>query len=214
MRDENELWRIIDSARAEINQGRAPLALRHLGEIRRDVEDSKNSLLSAHQQLAFAEGLAGTCDPSSETEFQDALHQVSNLLDRDPLLELRANEHYARCLCHKGRRSLALQHYESAKKLAIEFGLPEDRARLQMCLISITLEIDADPRLAGFRNLKKAAMDADYTWQEQLAALMQYLGESEILEKGLLAARQYGSVEYFRHLLKSLREEQRDEIPG
>jgi hypothetical protein len=214
MRDENELRRVIERARAEINQGRAPLALRHLGEIRRDVEDSGILSLAAQHQLAFAEALATNCDPAAEDEFQDAVQQVTNLPDRDPLLEMRAHEHYARCLCQKKRRSLALKEYELAKKLAVEFGLPEDRARMQLCLMSIMLEIDEDPRVNDFRNLKKVVKDADFTWQEQLAALMQYLGESEVQEAGLQVARKRGSEEYFQSLLKSLREEQRNEISG
>src|SRR4029077_4234582 len=174
-----------------------PLARRHLGEIRREVEQHCDASLSAHHQLAFAEALAASYDPSSESEFEDAVRHVSDLPERDPLLEMRAHEHYARCLRHKGRLSLALQHYESAKKLAVEFGLREDRARLQMSLVSINLEIDKDPRVENFRNLKKIARDVDYTWQEQLAAVTLFLGESESGEIGLLAARDRGSMEYF-----------------
>jgi hypothetical protein len=211
MRDENELWAAIDRARSQINQGKGPLAVRYLGEIRRDVEDSGNPQMSAHHQLAFAEALATNCDRSAELEFQEAVEQVSNLPERDGPLELRAREHHGNCLCRKGRRSLAMREYELAKKLAIEFGSAEDRARIQMSLISITLEIDKeeidkDPRAPDFRNLKNAAKDGDCTWQEQLGAWFRHLGDSEA-DTGLSFARERGSVDYFRGLLKSMREE-------
>jgi hypothetical protein len=206
MRDENELWAAIDRARCQINQGKGPLAVRYLGEIRRDVEDSGNPQLSAHHQLAIAEALATNCDPSAELEFREAVRQVSNLPERDGPLELRAHEHYADCLCRKGRRSLAMGEYELAKKLAIEFGSAEDRTRIQMSLISITLEIDKDARAPDFRNLKNAAKDGGRTWQEQLGAWFRYLGDSEA-DTGLCFARERGSVDYFRGLFKSMSEE-------
>lgn len=203
MRDENELWAVIERARRSINQGKGALALRYLGDIRRDVEDSGNARLSAHHQLTFAEALATNCDPASETEFREAVRQVANLPERDGPLELRAHEHYADCLCRKGRRSLAMGEYERAKKLAIEFGSAEDRARIQMSLISIALEIDRDPLAPDFRNLKRAAKDEDYTSEEQLVLWFRYADGSE----DLVHARERGSVDYFRSLLKSMREQ-------
>jgi len=127
---------------------------------------------------------------------------------------MRAHEHFARDLRYKCRLKQALQHCESAKKLAVELRLHEDSARIQMLHISLTLKFDQDPRADVLQNLKQAAKDGDFTQQEQLASWFQYCGESEAKSEGLLAARKRGSVEYFRHILKSVREEQRNEIPG
>ena len=214
MKDEKHLRHTIERARAEINQQRAPLALRYLDGIRRDVEDLGSPLLSAEYQLAFAEALAAKNDPASVTEFTDALQQISNLPEHDPLLEMRAHEHFARELRYKGRLLEALHHCEAAKKLAIESRLLEDSARIHMLHISVTLKIDQDPRLDNFRNLKLAARGGDFTPQEQLAAWFEYAGESEFKKEGLRAARMRGSVEDFQALLKSVGEEQQDEIRG
>jgi len=214
MKDERQLRHVIDLARGEINQQRAPLARRYLDEINRDVEECRDPLLSAEYQLAYAEALAATNDPSSENEFQDALDKISNLPDRDPLLEMRCQEHFARHLRRIGRRCDALKHCESAKKLAVESRLFRDSARIQMLHILLTLEIDKSPQLPALQNLKQAARDGDFTPQEQLAAWMQYCGETVVKEQGLMFARGRGTVEYFRVLLKSVREEQRDGIPN
>lgn len=214
MKDEKQLLHVIELARAEINQQRAPLALRYLDGIRRDVENTGSAILSAEYQLAFSEALAAKNDPSSEAEFQEALQQVSNLPERNAFLEMRVHEHYARDLRQKGRRSNALKHLECAKGLAIELGLFEDSARIQMLHTSLTLEIDNDPRADSLRNLKRAAKDGDFTTREQLAAWSQYCGETEVKQEGLLEARERGSEEYFKDLLILVREEQRDEIAG
>jgi hypothetical protein len=215
MRDEKQLRHAIQCARAEINQQRAPLALRYLGEIRRDAQDCGIPSLSAEYQLTFAEALAAKNDPASVTEFQDALLQISDLSEPSPLLEMRAHEHFARDLRRKGRLSQAHQHCESAKKLAVVSRLLDDSARIQLLHILITLEMDRDPQIDIFQNLKRVAKDDSFTPQEQLAAWFLFQGDkSEAKKDSLLAARKRGSEEYFRDVLKSVRDGQRDEIPG
>jgi hypothetical protein len=197
-----------------INQQKGALAQRHLSEIQRRVEDCAIPLLSAEHQLTFAEALAATKNPAAEAEFEDALRQIRNLPECDPILELRALEHFARCLRSQRKFSRALELYASAKKIAVESRLLEDSARVQLLHMTVTFEIDNEPQLHDFRSLKQAAKDGDFTAQEQLEIWLQYTGDSGTNEGGLLAARKRGSVEYFERLLKALREEQRDEIPG
>ena len=206
--NDGKLKHTLELARTEINRQNPHLALEYLKTVQRDVEDMAGSSAWAEHQLLSAEALSAYGDPAAETEFQEALQRISNLPVRDLGLEMRANEHFGNYLASFARRrSLARQHYESAKRVAVESSLPEDSARLQLFISKIDLEADQDPRLRSFQNLMKAAAELHSTAQEQLAAWTVYWSYDEQKKQGLVAARGAGiaSVEYFLGLLTSVK---------
>ena len=103
MIDEKQIRHVIELARTEINKQKPRLALEYLRRIQCDIEALRGTAVSAEHQLAYAEAFDAMNDPASEMEFEDAINQVSNLPDRDPLLEMRCHEHFA-ANCPKGRR--------------------------------------------------------------------------------------------------------------
>jgi len=143
---------------------------------------------------------------AARSEFEDAITRVTKLPERSLELELRAHEHFAMLLASSRLRSLARTHYEIAKKIAIEAGLREETARVQLSMMKNDFECDEDPRLASFKNLRNAAMNLGATAQQQLAAWLQYDGEAGQESYALVAARKghAASVEFFERLLRSV----------
>jgi hypothetical protein len=207
MENQDRIKHILEIARQEINRQEPFLALEHLRNIQNDIEETPNTSNWAGHQLTFAEALAAMCDPSAESEFEEALRRIQNLAVRDRDMEMRVHEHYGRCLESVGRRSLALPHYQTAKQLAVECLFLEDSARIQLRIIRIGLELDNDPRLMSFHNLKKAAVESPCTHQEQLAAWMLFCDDASTKKRGLIAARHghAATVEYFRGVLRTVK---------
>jgi hypothetical protein len=138
--DEN-LVHTLQIARAEVIRLRPHVALEHLRTILRNTEDMPGTSVWAEHQLIYAGALAATGDEASELEFERALERIRNLPTRDIQLEMRAHEDFADFLVRFAHRpSLARQHYESARQLAVEHGLHEPSARLQLRIIKIDLE--------------------------------------------------------------------------
>lgn len=211
MRDEKDLRHIVQLARDEVNRQNAPLALQYLNEIRADIDEYAGTLVWAEHQLTFAETLASMRDPilraEALPEFEEAARRVSNLPERHLELELRAHEHFAMFLASSRRRSVAKTHYELATRAAVEAGLKQETARVQLKMIKNDLECDESPLLPSLRNFRKAASEKGSTPQQQLAAWLLYVGENEELTHSLVAARKgpAASVEYFRDLLNSVK---------
>lgn len=202
----------LEIARAEVIRLRPHVALEHLRTILRDVEDMPETSVWAEHQLIYAGALAATGDPASELEFERALERICNLATRNIELEMRAHEDFADFLVRFPRRpSLARQHYQSARQLAVERGLHEPSARLQLRIIKIDLESDQDPLVPSFRRFMKLSAELNCTDQERLQAWILYSGDSQKTKRGLRAAR-HGSMpsdEYFRGLLASVRQGER-----
>jgi hypothetical protein len=209
MTTDEKVRRAVDLARREVNRGQSALALSHLKGVQFDVEDVQGTQPWADYQLTSAEALAATNDRAAKSEFEEALARISNLHEPDAAMQMRAHEHFGAYLVGKQRRSLARQHYAAAKQLAVERSWHEDTARIQLLIIAVDLESDDDNQIGSLQNLRSAAKERGYTAQELLSAWMLYCGAREDDGQDILAARKrndsMASVEYFRSLLRSIR---------
>ena len=210
MNDDEKLRRILNLARDAIIRLDAIRAVQYLKEIEQAVEDRKGTAIWAEHGLLSAGALAAAGNPAAEAEFEEALQRVLNLTDRDAGLEMRAYDDFAKFLAEfPHRRSRAREYNQSAWKVAVERGLREDSARLQLRITKIDLEIDGDRvGLADLQKLKQAARELGANYQIQLAAWFRHRGESH--ETGMLAARgsSAASVDYFKGLLISIKSDE------
>jgi hypothetical protein len=200
----------LDLARGAINRQQPEDALELLRTIR-DVNDPpERGPLAAEHRLLIAEARAAEGNQVADSLFAEALELIGNLEDRRPDLEVRVHEHLADYLVRfAGRPSAAREHYESAKRIAVEQRLSEDSARLQLKLIPIALQTDHDETgLENFRTFKRVASRGHFTNQIQLAAWHQFEGQIDAAQRGLRFARKKTVVseEYFRHILESVRD--------
>jgi hypothetical protein len=201
------LRHILDLARAEIIRGNSSRALEYLRGARSDAEEVKGSTDWAEYQLLLADALAEAGDPTAQAEFEEAVQRACNLRDRDTVLEMRVYDDFGKFLVSfdEHQRSLAREYTQTAYELAVRRGQAEDSARLKLRIVMIDLKFNQNHAgIEAFRNLKKAAKDLGASYQRQLAAWVQYCGETQGIP-GMLAARgrRAASVDYFRGLLTS-----------
>jgi len=147
-------------------------------------------------------------DAVADTFFEEALASIASLPETDPLLEQRANEHYADYLSNfAGCRSKARPRYDLAKQLAVGNHLDEDIARIQLKIECLELTIDGHPELENFQMFKGVAERGSFMYQDQLAAWTIYKGSLPETFRGLKFARKKNAVspQYFLSLLESVR---------
>ncbi len=206
MADEKMLRHILELARADVLRGQAPRALGHLRTVLSDIENLPETSIWAEYQLIYAGALAGMNDRGAEAAFEEVFTRISALQESDTELMFRAHEDFGRYLAGRHSQPLALTHYKSAERIALEAGMLEDAARVYLCIVRIDLESNRDPRLESLQNLKRAAKDL-YTACEQQRAWVQYCQELEESGRVLVAARNgsVASVDYFRGALSTVR---------
>ncbi|HEV1996045.1 MAG TPA: hypothetical protein VGR03_17060 [Candidatus Acidoferrum sp.] len=202
------LRHLLDLARNENNRQRPDLALGYLQEARSEIERREGEAIWAEHHLLLAEAYAAKCDPAAEPLFEELFDRLRKLPERHPELELLAHEHFADFLVRlDGRRSVARDHFEQARKLAIEENLREESARTELKLTKLHLEMDSDPELPNFKSFRRVAKNGGYTYQVQLASWQRhYLGQQG-LNKGLRYARKrnVASDGYFADILESVK---------
>ncbi len=205
--DEKTLRHVLDLARAEINRQRPRLALEHLRTIHEQIDQLRTLPLWAEFQLIYAEALSAMNVDAAEHEFQEALSRLSKLNPREPILELRAEEHFADFLSRRGRVPLARGHYQSAESIAVDSGLREDADRIRLSTISMDLQSSNSQQWKSFQNLKKAAAECNYRHTPQLSAWIRYSDQlREQVNRGLMNAREgeIASPDFFKGLLRSI----------
>ncbi len=211
MTDEESVRHFLDLARRDVLRGQPYQALGHLRTIQSQIDSLPRTSPSAEHELIYAGALAGMNDPGAEAAFEGTFQRISELLEPDPALEMRAHEDFGKYLAGKCAHLTARKHFQSAERIAVDLDWPEDAARIQMCIVRINLETAKDPRLPSFQNLKQAAKDG-FTAEEQQTAWIHYCNEIEDRERGLVAARKgdVASVDYFRGVLSAVRRRQNE----
>ncbi len=149
MADEKMLRHILELARADVLRGQAPRALGHLRTVLSDIENLPETSIWAEYQLIYAGALAGMNDRGAEAAFEEVFTRISALQESDTELMFRAHEDFGRYLAGRHSQPLALTHYKSAERIALEAGMLEDAARVYLCIVRIDLESNRDPRVAS-----------------------------------------------------------------
>ncbi|MDA2913859.1 hypothetical protein MYX77_07870, partial [Acidobacteriia bacterium AH_259_A11_L15] len=196
----------IELARTEVNRFRTDLARELLSGIHSDVERIEGTVAWVLYSLALAETFAASDDPAAKGFFEDALGRMNQVPDVPPDLKSHIHEDYGKYLFRLGYRSKARLQFEAAKKVAAEQGRLEDSARMTLRLINIELELDKDPQLTSFKNMKNSALERGETHQAQLAAWHQYWGSIEAKRHAMKFGRDenVASKEYFAALFRSI----------
>jgi hypothetical protein len=206
--DNPSLRHFLDLARNEINRQHPDLALGYLQQIRSEIEDLEGRPIWAEHHLLLAEAYAAKCDAVAESLFEEVFERLPSLQGKLPRLELLAHEHFGDLLLHlAGRRSVARDHFEEAKKIAIKENLREENSRIELKLTNIYLEMDNDPEIPNFKSFRRVANNGGYTYQVQLASWQRhYMGQQQ-LSVGLRHARKrnLASDEYFADILESVK---------
>ncbi len=203
--DVKRIWHTLELARTEANRGRPDLARHYLSEISREIDQLEGSVCWAAYSLALAEVYAVSDDDAAGGFFEEAIERMNHVSDFPAQLKLHVHEDFGKYLSRQGYRSKARLQFETAKKMAVELNLLEVSAKNSLRLMKIDLELDGDPQLASFQNMKKAALDRGETHQAQLAVWLQHWGSIEARRQGLKFARneRVASKEYFAGLFCS-----------
>jgi len=214
-----EIRHIFDTARREINRQNPDLALKYLRGLRQTIETMPGTLVWAEFRVLLGEAYVAKQDAVACEYLEEALKALEGLPGGHTDLQLRA---------HRGLgasyerfpefRRKALGHYEAARDLGLNKRYREETADIAMRIIPLDMTLRSDPLLSKFRILKSAANGTDYTREEQLAAWYQYAGEIDATNEGRVFAREADEIsdrnpaleEYFRNLLRSVRESNTD----
>jgi hypothetical protein len=200
---------VLDLARAEINRQEPDLALAHLREIQHDTDQFEGTVPWADFSLLIAEAFCAKRDEAAATFLEDAEERIQKITNPPPELQLRLWE---RCGDFHGsvsrRLSKAREYYAHAKVLALDLGVPELVARVELKIIRIDLHIDRDPAEENFRTLRRVGKQGNFTSKQQLAAWHIHYGNTAGTTKGLRFARGLSKAgdDYFRSLLESVRQ--------
>jgi len=206
--DAGKIQRTLELARNAVNTSKPDSAIELVSSLGLDGEQEGFERFWADSRLVLAEAYMAKRDGVAETFFEEALTSIAALAERDSMLELRANEHYADYLSNYiGCRSKARPRYDLAKQLAVENHLDEDIARIQLKIELLELTIDTHVELENFRIFKGVAERGGFRHQDQLAAWMQYKGTLPEAFRGLKFARKKNEVspQYFISLLESVK---------
>ncbi len=206
--DAGKIQRTLELARNAVNTGKPDSAIELVSSLGLDGDQEGFERFWADSRLVLAEAYMAKRNGVAETFFEEALAAIAALPERDPLLEQRANEHYADYLSNfVGCRSKARPRYDLAKQLAVENHLDEDIARIQLKIELLELTIDGHVELENFQMFKGLAERGGFTHQDQLATWMQYKGILPEAFRGLKFARKKNEVspQYFLSLLESVK---------
>jgi tetratricopeptide (TPR) repeat protein len=199
---------VVDLAKAAINQQDPHGAIRLLTSVERTVENMPGMPVWADHRIALAEAYGALGDEVAPSFFDEALDRLTKLAEQQPLLEVRANEHYADYLCRFAKRFSKARELLGSAKLKSAWIGKENTARIQMKITSVDLRVDNDPELENFTTFKRVARQLHATYQTQLAAWMQHLGQQERATGGLRAARNrnHASEQHFIDLIVSVQD--------
>lgn len=206
--DREKILRILDLAKTANNQQKPDQAIALIEKIGIRSGDDGLETEWAESRLVLAEAYAAKGHQLSETLFEDVFGLLKKLSKRDPHLMIRAHEHYGGYLQQfAGRPSLAREHFEGAKAVALELRSDEDSARVQLKLELIDLTMDKSPELDNFKTFKRVAHQSGCTSTEQLAAWCHHKGQACSYDQGLRFARNRGQAgdQYFKQLLDMVR---------
>jgi hypothetical protein len=206
--DAGKIQRTLELARNAVNTGKPDSAIELVSSLGLDGEQEGFERFWADSRLVLAEAYMAKRNAVAETFFEEALASIASLPEKDPLLEQRANEHYADYLSNfVGCRSKARPKYDLAKQLAVENHSDEDIARIQLKIELLELTIDGHVELGNFQVFKGVAERGGFRHQDQLAAWMQYKGTLPEAFRGLKFARKKNEVspQYFISLLESVK---------
>jgi hypothetical protein len=202
------LRRVLNLARREINRQKPNAALEHLWRIRDEVDVRHGTRERAEFSLLLGEAHCAMRREDAEGHLREAEGRIEKLPQQDSELSLRLHVAYGDLFSSAFRRpSKAKEYYTLAKRHAIELGIPEETARIELKIIAADLRSKRDRQLKAFGNLRRAGDIGDYTEQEQLAAWHQFIGELESATSGIRAARGFDDTDeqYFRGVLESVR---------
>ena len=134
--------------------------------------------------------------------------QITSLSIRQLDLEVRLYERLGEFFASVFKKpTKAKEYFSRAKSVAVEMGVPEATARIELKIILADLVSDRDPELENFKLLRRVAANSNYTCDEQLAAWHLHLGDLGPSSRGLRFARKLGTAneQYFSNLLESVR---------
>jgi hypothetical protein len=198
----------LDLARDEINRQRPDLALGYLQNIQSKVENLEGQPMWVEHHLLLAESYAAKCDPVAESLFEEVFERLESLPEKPPLLSLLAHEHFGDLLVRlSGRRSVARDHFEEARRIAITENLREESSRIELKLTHIRLAMDSDPEFPNFTSFRRVAKNGGYTYCVQLASWQRHYMNQQHLNVGLRHARKrnVASDGYFADILESVK---------
>jgi hypothetical protein len=200
---------MLDLARSAIHDLKPDLAVEYLRTTQDDCEDYyKGSEAWAEHHLLVAEAYASKGDSAAEIFFAESIKRIRSLPDDHRHLLLRAYRNYGCYLArHTQFRQRARQHYEAAKQLAVDLGLREDSAEIELKIVKIDVNAEKSSLANNFATLRSVANHFSYTHQEQLAAWHLHWGKAQQSRRGRRFARDenQASEDYFRRLLESVR---------
>lgn len=203
-----KIRRVLDLARAEINQQEPDLALANLRNIQLDIERFEHTPEGADFSLLIAEAYCAKREEVAATFLEEAEERIRKIASPPPDLQFRLLE---RCGDFHGsvsrRLSKAREYYAQAKISALALGVAELVARVELKIIRIDLHIDRDAEEENFKTLRRLGRQGNFTCDQQLAAWHIHYGNPNGVTDGLRFARglSKASDDYFRDLLESVR---------
>lgn len=199
---------VLNLARREINRQKPHAALEHLRRIKHEVDVLHGMHEWAEFSLLLGEAYSAMRREEAEGHLCEAEGRIEKLPQQDSELSLRLHVAYGDLFSSAFHwPSKAREHYTLAKRHAIDLGVPEETARIELRIIATDLRSKRDRRLTAFGNLRRVGGVGDYTEQEQLAAWHQFIGELDSATSGIRAARGFDETDerYFRGVLESVR---------
>lgn len=197
-------------ARAQINQQEAGIALETLSKIKPEIDSYAGTQEWAEFSLLVGEAYCAKCDEKAKTFLTEAKDKIESLPNPSPELQFRlwlSSGNYEMSINRCTHR--ARECYERAKASALELGVRENVARVELKIIRIDLRTDQNPEEENFQTMCRVAKQGEFTWEHRLAVWHLHLGKSNGAATGLRYARHFSSAteEYFKDLLDSVRSE-------
>jgi hypothetical protein len=188
-------------ARREINRQEPDQAITHLRSVGDRINNHEGTLAWAEYPLLFGEAYAAKNVPEAQGYFEEALSRVATVVQPNAELRFRVHRSYGGSLSRRRLWRRALEHYELAEPYAVESGLREELADLNLKIIEAQLQVSKDPKASWLQGLRAVGYKMHCTAQRVLSAWRLLEQRSNEVRAQAVFLREVPEAPYFEELI-------------